>query len=242
MREELRPVEGYKAGMVKLAQGMMKAQTTQDCEEVLNASGLFKSVCKLTGIPFNVAQQVAGTYFRVFRDFPFLAARIDGVGVYEGSGSVFAHCHMEGENRAFDGGAVHLNTRHFSDARKCDEAYRDVFQGMSQKGFHPENTDYKAIISHELGHTLDGYLTGLELCGKKTNGQRNRVSEYLRKRVLKQLKLKVSDIEGEVSGYARKATFEWFAECFAEYMNSRTPRPMCMECMYQLKQLIIEQA
>lgn len=224
--------------MASLAKGLVKAQTTQDCENIMNDSGLFTTKCELTDIPFTIARQVAGTYFRVFMDFPFLGGRIEGVGVYVGSSTTFAHCHMEDDNNAFGGGAVHLNICHFQNAKKLDKAYRDTLLGTDQKGFHPENTDYKAIITHELGHVVDGYLTGMGLCGKKANGERNRVSAYLRKKSLKHLNMSAEDINSEVSGYARSAAFEWFAECFAEYMNSRTPRNMCLECMHQLRELL----
>jgi len=58
---------------------------------------------------------------------------------------------------------------------------------------------------------------------------------------MKQLRLKAGDVREELSGYAQKNTAEWFAECFAEYMDSPTPRLMCKECMYQLRKLLRKQ-
>jgi hypothetical protein len=224
--------------MIHLAQNMVKARSTQECEDSMNASGLFLSKCSLEGVPFGIAKQTAAAYFRLFRDFPFLAGRIDGVGTYSGSGLTYAHCHMNRENNAFDGGAVHLNLYHFTDAKELNKSYCGIEGSEEDRRFHPENTDYKAIISHELGHTLDGYLTGIELCGKKVNGERCSVSQKIRKDTLKALGMKADDIAEQVSGYARSASCEWFAECFAEYIHSLTPRRMSIECMYQLRKLI----
>ena len=47
-----------------------------------------------------------------------------------------------------------------------------------------------------------------------------------KKAVCKESKIKVKDIGDEVSEYAKKSNAEWFAECFAEYMDSPNPRKM----------------
>ena len=50
--------------------------------------------------------------------------------------------------------------------------------------------------------------------------------------------LKISDIEKSVSGYATQNHFEWFAECFAEYMESPNPRPVAQKFGEMLEELL----
>ena len=45
-------------------------------------------------------------------------------------------------------------------------------------------------------------------------------------------------VEKELSRYATKNAYEWFAECFAEGMTSENPRPMAKECMRQLDEIL----
>jgi len=49
---------------------------------------------------------------------------------------------------------------------------------------------------------------------------------------------KVSDAYKEVSGYATKDHFEWFAESFAEYMKSDSPRKVAVEFGKALEEIM----
>ncbi len=235
MHEGLMMIDSYRSGMAILMKGVFRATTSRACEEALNACGLFKEKCSLQGIPAKAGKQVGMAFFKLFLDFPFLAGRIDGVTVYKGGGCTLAHCVMRDRDHEFAGGRVSLNLSYYRDLRKMN------FDYQRGEDFHPENTDYSAVITHELAHTLDGYLTGLGLLGYEKDGRKMPVSKYLKKVTMKQLRLKAGDVREELSGYAQKNTAEWFAECFAEYMDSPTPRLMCKECMYQLRKLLREQ-
>lgn len=230
----LMPVDQYRRGMAILMKGVFKATTSRACEEALNACGLLKEKCSLQGVPAKAGKQVGMAFFKLFLDFPFLAGRIDGVTVYKGGGNTFACCVMCTGRRDFAGGLVKLNLSYYRDLRKMN---LDYARGDE---FHPDNTDYRAVITHELGHALDGYLTGLGLAGYEKDGRKMMVSTYLKKRAMKQLKLKAANVKEELSKYGQKNPAEWFAECFAEYFDSPSPRPMCKECMYQLRMLMKE--
>ena len=232
MNQGLLMIDSYRSGMAILMKGVFKATTSRACEEALNACGFFQKECSLNGIPAKAGKQVGMAFFKLFLDFPFLAGRIDGVTVGKTGRRSLAVCWMQTQDHEFAGGQVELNQKRYRDLRKLNMDY--------QRGdeFHPENTDYSAIITHELGHTLDGYLTGLALAGYEKDGRKLTVSKYLKKQTLKQMKLKTGDVKGELSGYAQRNPAEWFAECFAEYLESQTPREMCKECMYQLRILL----
>lgn len=232
MDKGLLMIDSYRSGMAILMKGVFKATTSRECEEAFNACSLFRKKCSLQGIPAKAGKQVGMAFLKLLLDFPFLAGRIDGVTVYASSGCTLALCVMSDHKHDFAGGQVKLNLSHYRDLRKMNLDY--------EKGdeFHPENTDYRAVITHELGHALDGYLTGLALTGYEKNDKKMQVSKYLKQQAMKQLKLKAKDVREELSGYAQRNAAEWFAECFAEYYDSPTPRLMCKECMYQLRVLL----
>lgn len=95
--------------------------------------------------------------------------------------------------------------------------------------FHPLETNVYSVLSHELAHAMDDYLTNtLNITQRGKNGA-NYVSNKLRPKVLRACGKKKSEIADEVSGYATENAHEWFAECIAEFVNSPNPRPMAME-------------
>lgn len=133
------------------------------------------------------------------------------------------------------------------------EALEKVYAYDVKLKFHPNGTDYRAIVMHEIGHQLDGLMTLNGLAGgyiDKFGGVRT--SRQIRLDVLKRLgwmdivselkqeyrakgfsgkkynhalEFELKEfIEKNVSGYACESYGEFFAECFAEYMMSDTPR------------------
>lgn len=80
-----------------------------------------------------------------------------------------------------------------------------------QHGFNPKGTTHSAIVTHEMGHALDNMLKLHE-------------DEEIRN-----LYRTTQDIDKEVSKYARTSVKEFIAECFAEYMHSPEPRPLCVK-------------
>lgn len=137
----------------------------------------------------------------------------------------------------------------FSDYKELKKRYdRDV-----RMQFHPEGTDADAIIIHEMGHQLDGYLTRNRVWGGKISIYgTTRTSEAVKREVLQQLGYfdyirveraewsrmgyngrelnealefsKKEFITKHISEYANKNEREFFAECFSEYMTSKKPR------------------
>lgn len=137
----------------------------------------------------------------------------------------------------------------FSDYKELKKRYdRDV-----RMQFHPEGTDADAIIIHEMGHQLDGYLTRNRVWGGKISIYgTTRTSATVKREVLQQLGYfdyirveraewsrmgykgrelnealefsKKEFITKHISEYANKNEREFFAECFSEYMTSKKPR------------------
>ena len=119
--------------------------------------------------------------------------------------------------------------------------------------FHPAGTNADAIIIHEMGHQLDGYLTQRGVWGGNVSLYgTTRTSVAVKREVLQQLGYfdyiraeraewtrmgykgrelnealefsKKEFITKHISEYANKNEREFFAECFAEYLMSARPR------------------
>ena len=137
----------------------------------------------------------------------------------------------------------------FSNYKELKRRYdRDV-----RMQFHPAGTNADAIIIHEMGHQLDGYLTQRGVWGGNVSLYgTTRTSVAVKREVLQQLGYfdyiraeraewtrmgykgrelnealefsKKEFITKHISEYANKNEREFFAECFVEYLMSARPR------------------
>lgn len=205
-------------------------------------SGISIDNVEMTGLEYDTADMVYGSYKTVLNKYPELkgqlvAFKYDGV-----KGDAYAGCiAMTGEVKAHGLFA------------KYDRLVKTYANDVAA-GFHPIGTDHNSIIVHELGHALDGYMTKKGLLGGVINPYGIiRSSVDVQKQVLEQLgwnseylkKLKESlkaqgfthpqivdkineqrkeFITRQVSEYAADNEKEFFAECFAEYVMSDKTR------------------
>ena len=224
-KEGLTPVEA--GAILKLSD----CQTVKDVETWMKNNMSFKNgTINLTGVDLESAKAIAEAYDEVFTKYPFLSGKIDGISAKELGSRTYAECYTR------MGGRINVNTRFFKDAVALAKSYASDLVA----GFHPAGTDWKAIVTHELGHALDGYLSNLGIAGQKNTWITKDVSALLRPKVMKACGLKVADAGREVSYYATKNAREWFAESFAEAMKSGSPRKVAVEFMKQLTKLINE--
>lgn len=230
---------GSKAGLTPVpAAGILSLDactTIQDVEAWMksqnwfrpDSSGTGRFDVKLSGCDVEVAKGIARAYEQVMTEFPCLVGNIDAVRAESLGPGTYAQCYSLGSGR------VEVSTRVFKNLANLKAMYeRDV-----ASGFHPVGTDWTSIVTHELGHALDGYLTNLGVAGVNSYGFK-RVSSMMRPKVMKDCGLKVSDTYSQVSGYATKNAAEWFAECFAEGMKSASPRKVATEFMKQLREIV----
>ena len=141
-------------------------------------------------------------------------------------------------------------SKHYQDIERLRKEYAfDVKQKL-----HPDGTTYESIITHELGHQMDGLLTRKGINGGKiTPFGVTRTSVAVQHEVLERLGLtdqklreiragyKAQGLSGadlnhavaferkefitdHVSIYAAENSNEFFAELFAEYTDSPKPR------------------
>lgn len=174
----------------------------------------------LQGCDVECAKGIYKSYEQLFDKFPQMKNKLAAPAAAELERFTYAQC-----TRGFGSGFVQVNTHHFKSAEKLLKTYAQDLES----GFHPVGTSGFAIVTHELGHALDDYLTNILNYAGFSGWKPKDVSAMLRPKVMKACGLKVSDAYTEVSGYATKNSHEWFAECFAEYMCSANPRKVAKE-------------
>ena len=207
---------GSKDGLIETKiPGTMKGTTLEEIQNNISSFTEFvRKKVDLTGVELNVAQGIEESYYKVVNQYPQLKGEFFGLGTNENRTNTYASCYLHN-------GLINVNTAYYGKLSKIAESYdADV-----KLNWHPMGTDWKSIITHEIGHAVDGFLSRKGLAEMVGSNIKN-ASVKMRKQVLKELKLTKNDISKEVSRYASKDDAEFFAECFAEYIDSLEPRPM----------------
>lgn len=213
------------------------AQKTKDLAQTMHDIGLFHdgAEIKFGRCDLTVAKGIAKSYNMVAEKYPFMIGQWNAFEQKHLSDRTYAQAYMVRELRDPYAGKIEVNSSYFKDLQTLKKKY----EGDIAKGFHPAGTDYTAIATHEIGHTLESWLNCKGL--KQKLGAD--VSKYLKDKVCTTFGVKpyLEEIQKQVSGYAAKNPVEWFAECFAEAMHSPNPRPMAAEMMRQLDQILKEE-
>jgi SPP1 gp7 family putative phage head morphogenesis protein len=224
-----------------------KMKTIDDCQSVYEAVDLMKNqnwfrtqvigntsyntneLIDLDGVDLESAKSIYRTHEKLFDKFPQMKGKLNSINSAKLDGLTYAQCHY-----GLGAGGIAVNRSHFGNSESLAKSYaRDL-----ASNFHPQGTTWESIVMHELGHAVDDYLTHtLHLAG--FNGWKPKtVSGMLRPKVMKATGFKVSDTYSQVSGYATKDAQEWFAECFAEYMDSDNPRPVAKKFGEMLEEIL----
>ena len=187
----------------------------------------------LTGIDLESSKAIFNTHEKLFNRFPQLKGKLNSICSAKLESGVYAQC-----SYGFGHGGISVNTQYFSNFVKLEKIYMEDVKD----GFHPENTTYSSIVMHELGHAIDDYLTYTLQLGGELRGKPRSVSSVLRPKVMSKCGLPVSheNIKISVSRYAAENPKEWFAECFAEFMDSDMPREVAKEFGRQLEEILRE--
>lgn len=226
-------------------------KTVDGINKYMNGQGWFASgKVDLTGCDVDSAKSIASAYQQVFDKFPNLKGRINApdakpVGMNK---NTYAWCYTRA------GGKVQVNPDMYNNWQKVVDSYnRDVLNG-----FHPKGTTAESIVTHEVGHAIDGLLTREGVLGGYTkSGEFRYASSSMKTTVMKRASKKDNGllkalnmwswdkkrssayaVSEYVSGYATKNPREWFAECFAEYITSANPRVVAREFGAELEKLI----
>ena len=205
---------------VQDARNLYKAQLQKEqeankstIEKISNTTGI-KDI-HITEIPNDVMENISDEFESVFNKFPELKGQFLSFTDLEDNEDAFASC-MESL------GAVAINKNHFSDIKDLEKKWEKNLKAKH----HPQGTNWKSIINHEIGHRLNRILNDKFPSLKKDNLN---IETRIRDKALKKLNLTVNDITEELSEAATKAASEFFAEAFSEYTNSKSPRRLATE-------------
>jgi len=180
-------------------------------EKIKNIAGI-KTV-SLPEIPENVQKGILEGFQKVLERYPQLHGQFKSLDDQQCGTKTYASC-------ISNDGTIKVNRKFFGTISVIAKSYEDDVK----KGGHPAGTDWRAIIVHEIGHRTHGILT----LRYSTSLKDISVETYIRKKALVNLGLKTSDIKTELSTESRNDQ-EFFAEAFAEYITSKTPRRLAKE-------------
>lgn len=216
--------------MVNLFQSKLGlCKTVQEVNDLMNSQNWFKErggtpyVVDLTGCDLDSAKSIAASYDQVFEKFPQLKGKIHGVNAHPRGmkRNTYAWCYTD------FGGEVEVNPKLYNNWPMLQKDYEhDILTG-----WHPRGTTAESIVTHEIGHAIDGYL-------KASGNLSEHLSSTWRPEVMKTCGFEVVDVETQVSRYASKNAKEWWAECFAEYITSANPRPVAAEFGRRLEEYL----
>lgn len=240
-------VDGVKDGLTVATVGAImktvdECTTVEEVEALMKEQGWFYQTTLPNGKPFDgnqllslqgcdldTAKAIFKAHENVFNRLPVLRGQLNSINAQKLSAGTYAQC-----SYGLGRGGISVNTSYFSDVEKLTRIYANDLA----HGFHPAGTTYGSIVTHELGHAVDDYLSVIHQLAGLNGWRAKKVSAYLRPKVMKACGLKVSDTRTAVSGYATQDAQEWFAECFCEWMDSENPRPVAVEFGKQLLELM----
>lgn len=239
----------YQAVVPTLQTMIGKAVSVADVNNIINSQGWFRttggvtSKADLTGCDLESAKSIASSYQQVFEKYPKLAGRFDAPDAHPRgmNNNTYAWCYIQ------NGGKVQVNPNRYNSWQSLVRSYeRDV-----NINWHPKGTTAESIVTHEIGHAIDGLLAREKVLGGITSsGEYRYASSSLKTTIMKRAAKIDTDVEGamafsnkwgveaNVSRYASKNAQEWFAECFAEYITSANPRTVARLFGEELERLV----
>lgn len=199
----------------------------------MSANSWFLGTPDLSGCDVESAKVVYTAYERVFERYPSLIGKFDAPTSLSVDSSVYA------STQTFVNGKVNLNSKFFSNSDTLTARIKSDIK-MS---FHPEvdsGRELESIVTHEIGHSIDGYLTSRGYHVQLGTTDRPSSSVWIYENTLERGDLSSRPIGWQVSSYARKNEREFFAECFTQGINSAEGSAYSREFMQLLDEAIKE--
>jgi hypothetical protein len=172
----------------------------------------------LTDLSTETRQGIYDSVRGIYSKLPEAKGAVNGIAVNNRLKTAYAQYGL-------NTGIIDLAGMFYKDIPKLKMTYeRDL-----KKLFHPAGTDYRSILTHEIGHAITGKIS------KNLGLTFREFSDKLEGEVLKELGLSRKDIGVNLSLYGRKNSLEFIAEAFAEYMDSKAPRRIALKVGEKLK-------
>ena len=186
-------------------------------EKEINSKYSFTQNASLDGMSFEAAEQIANTYQKVFDKFPELIGKLNGFELkrIDDMNDYAQAVHSQGK----ENGRIYLNKMYFDTESGLNAITEKLAEDVLQQ-YHPISADtFESIIVHELGHSIDSYLSE-----NGHGGIGNKVQQNI---ILRELGIDTRDtkaIKEGLSGYANTNGAEFMSEGFSEYILSENPR------------------
>lgn len=183
----------------------------------------------LAGVDIDAAKGIAEAYKQVFDKYPQLKRYFQGVVSFALGSSTYADCNL-------NTGTIRVSDAMYSSV----SALRRQYASDIRSNWHPTGTDWSAIVTHEIGHAIDGYISQRMRATDASYFDWDFNSTGMRGKIASKLGVSTdsSSIAHEVSRYGATKSVEWFAESFAEGMRSTNPRRMAKEFMAELDEIL----
>ena len=237
------------------------AKTVQEVNDLMNDQGWWRNKewginkADLTGCDLDSAKSIAASYEQVFEKYPQLKGKFDAPDAHPVNmeDNTYAWCYLKSNGKV----QVNPGPERYGNWKNIVWHYeRDVLSG-----WHPYGTTAESIVTHEIGHAIDGLLAREGVLGGVTiSGEYRYASSSLKNTIMNRTAKLDPDVakywnakdwsgkadkywqsyavEKNVSRYATKNNREWFAECFAEYITSANPRTVATEFGKELEKLV----
>ena len=216
----------------RTAGGLSRLTTNAQVSDWIRRQRWFQphSLVNLDGVDVVAAREIAAAYQQVFARYPQLVGAFSGVQSFDLGNGVYADCNLQT-------GQIRVSDTMYRNAQVLTRQYAlDI-----RSNWHPAGTDWQSIITHEIGHAIDGFISQkLDIGGGSFYRDWHQNSAMLQKKAADKLNITPtqSQISREVSRYGASNTAEWFAEAFAEGMRSSAPRRMAVELMKELDEIM----
>ncbi len=209
----IEPDAGRRGANGSAKKSVAELKTAEEVQELMKSEGWFKrgfnERVDLSGVDTESAKSIHDSYSKVFAKYPQLKGAFENVESATLEKDVYAQSYLSK-------GRVQVNKRFYENYKILCKSYEsDV-----KSNWHPAGTSADSIVIHEIGHNVNGYLW-------RTHGEG--IEEKIISEAFKKIGQKWTDdnVEKYLSKYARKGGVqEFFAEAFAEYIDSKTPRPL----------------
>lgn len=190
---------------------------------------------KLTGMDPDLAESTVKSVQMVLDKYPTLKDAFGGFTTDEPEKGYFTE--NSGTYACFGiySKKIHMNLAFYSDKGQLEQKYAKNVESK----FHPEGTDYKAVVVHEMGHAVDRYISSMVIDRMKFLYGGETVSSRIWNSDIRAAKKKGEPMNGKnvrenLSGYAGKNSKEYFAEAFSEAMTSNSPRKTATSIMKRI--------
>lgn len=237
-----------------------KATSVEEINEIMTSQDWFRKGrlggvqrVNLIGCDLQSAKSIAAAYQQVFEKYPQLIGKIDPPDAQpvDMKDNTYAWCYLKAN------GKVQVNPKKYNNWSGLERQYeRDV-----ESRYHPQGTTAESIVTHEIGHAIDGLLAREGVIGGVTASGEYRLASSSLRNVVMNIAAEKDEVlarywnakdwngkadkfwqsyavEHYVSRYATKNNKEWFAECFAEYITSANPRLVATEFGKELEKLM----